>query len=76
MMVEMQKCYDVLVKESNEIHAEVLLERAVKFDPLINLQEDQINWVMDLRQNNPKMPKAFAEKPTDNLNQVVEKANP
>ena len=33
MMVEMQKCYDVLVKESNEIHAEVLLERAVKFDP-------------------------------------------
>ena len=40
MMVEMQKCYDVLVKESNEIHAEVLLERAVKFNPLINLQED------------------------------------
>ena len=35
MMVEMQKCYDILVKESNEIHAEVLLERALKFDPLM-----------------------------------------
>jgi len=31
---------------------------------------------MDLRQNNPKMPKAFAEKPTENLNHVVEKENP
>jgi len=31
---------------------------------------------MDLRQNNPKMLKAFAEKPTENLNHVVEKENP